>query len=220
MIESIMYFGMGFLLATLIAVAFVPFVHSRAVRLTTRRLEESIPQSMAEIQADKDALRAEFAVSTRRLEITIDELKNRETNQLAELGKNKDAVNRLKIEREAQKIEVTALKAELATLRDRLAAAGKEIERERGRRPTDDLISLASKKWPSSEEARQGSDASAGSPVTIPSIQVSRTFDNEFVSSGPPIGRRISRAVSQFSIMVLIGAGAAFAWQWYGDDAK
>jgi len=97
MIEAIMYFGIGFLLATLVAVALVPFVHSRAVRLTTRRLEDSIPQSMAEIQADKDALRAEFAVSTRRLEITIDELKNRETNQRAEVGKNRDAVNRRKI---------------------------------------------------------------------------------------------------------------------------
>ena len=112
MIEAIMYFGIGFLLATLVAVALIPFVHSRAVRLTTRRLEDSIPQSMAEIQAGKDALRAEFAMSTRRLEITIDGLKNRETNQLAELGKNRDADNRLKIEREAQKVEVAALKAD------------------------------------------------------------------------------------------------------------
>src|SRR5690242_2391148 len=145
MIEAIMYFGIGFLLATLVAVALVPFVHSRAVRLTMRRLEDSIPQSMAEIQADKDALRAEFAVSTRRLEITIDELKNRDTNHLAELGKSKDAVNRLKLEREAQKVEVAALKAELDTLKDRLAAAGKEIEQERGRRRADDLIFLGSK---------------------------------------------------------------------------
>lgn len=75
MIESIMYFGIGFLLAALVAVALIPLVHSRAVRLTIRRLEHSIPQSMAEVQADKDALRAEFAMSTRRLETTVDELK-------------------------------------------------------------------------------------------------------------------------------------------------
>jgi hypothetical protein len=224
MIEAIMYFGIGFLLATLVAVALVPFVHSRAVRLTTRRLEDSIPQSMAEIQADKDALRAEFAVSTRRLEITIDELKNKHTNQLAELGKNKDAVNRLKIEREAQKVEVAALKTELDALKDRLTATGKEIERERGLRHADDLISLASKGWRSGEDARvprEKSDASAGLQITIPSTQVSPpTFANEFVNNGPPIGRRISRALAHFSIMALIGAGAAFAWQSHGDDAK
>jgi hypothetical protein len=227
MIEAIMYFGIGLLLATLVAVALVPFVHSRAVRLTMRRLEDSIPQSMAEIQADKDALRAEFAMSTRRLEITIDQLKNREANQLAELGKNKDAVNRLKIEREAQKVEVAALKTELGTLKDRLTAAGKEIERERSLRHADDLVSLAPKGWPPGEDARvarEKSDASAGLQITIPStqaIQVSpRTFADEFVSNGPPIGRRISRALSYFSIMALIGAGAAFAWQSHGDDAK
>jgi hypothetical protein len=224
MIEAIMYFGIGVLLATLVAVALVPLVHSRAVRLTMRRLENSIPQSMAEIQADKDALRAEFAMSTRRLEITIDELKNRETNQLAELGKNKDAVNRLKIEREAQKVEIAALKTELDTLKDRLTATGKEIERERALRRADDLIFLASKGRPSGEDprvAREKSDASAALQITIPSTQVPpRTFANEFVSNGPPIGRRISRALSHFSIMALIGAGAAFAWQSHGDDAK
>jgi hypothetical protein len=224
MIEAIMYFGIGVLLATLVAVALVPFVHSRAVRLTMRRLEDSIPQSMAEIQADKDALRAEFAMSTRRLEITIDELKNRETNQLAELGKNKDAVNRLKIEREAQKVEIAALKTEVDTLKDRLTATGKEIEREKALRRADDLIFVASKGWPPGEDARvarEKSDASAGLQITIPSTQVSpRTFANEFVSNRPPIGRRISRTLSYFSIMALVGAGAAFAWQSHGDDAK
>jgi predicted nucleic acid-binding Zn-ribbon protein len=97
------------------------------VRLTIRRLEHSIPQSMAEIQADKDALRAEFAMSMRGLEITVDELKNKHSNALAELGRKDNAINRLKIERDAQKVEFVALKAEVATLKDHLTAAGKEI---------------------------------------------------------------------------------------------
>jgi hypothetical protein len=42
---------------------------------------------MAEIQADKDQLRAEFAMSARRLEMSVDQLKNKTTSQLAELGK-------------------------------------------------------------------------------------------------------------------------------------
>ncbi len=48
MIESFMYFGIGFLLAALSVLVVVPLVHGRAVRLTTRRLEEAIPSSMAE----------------------------------------------------------------------------------------------------------------------------------------------------------------------------
>jgi hypothetical protein len=68
MIESIMYFGVGFLVAALLGLLFIPLVHNRAVRLTMKRLEASTPLSISEIRADKDQLRAEFAVSTRRLE--------------------------------------------------------------------------------------------------------------------------------------------------------
>ena len=68
MIESIMYFGIGFLLAALSVLIVAPLVHDRAVRLTMRRVEATIPLSMAELQADKDLQRAEFAMSTRRLE--------------------------------------------------------------------------------------------------------------------------------------------------------
>src|ERR671938_250271 len=98
MIEPIMYVGLGFLAASLIALAIVPFVHARAVRLTLRRLEAATPLSMAEIQADKDQLRAEFAMSTRRLELSVEQMKAKTTGQLAELGKKTDAINRLKVE--------------------------------------------------------------------------------------------------------------------------
>ena len=63
MIEPIMYAGLGFLAATLLALVILPMVHARAVRLTMRRLEAATPLSMAEIQADKDQLRAEFAMA-------------------------------------------------------------------------------------------------------------------------------------------------------------
>ena len=67
MIEILMYFSIGFLCASLLGLIVIPLVHNRAIRLTVRRLEAATPLSMAEIQADKDQLRAEFAMSTRRL---------------------------------------------------------------------------------------------------------------------------------------------------------
>ena len=111
MIEPIMYFGIGFLVAALIGLVVVPLVHGRAVRLTMRRLEAAAPLSMAEIQADKDQLRAEFAMSTRRLEMSVDQLKTRSTSQLAELGKKGDAINRLKIELGDKTATIFALEA-------------------------------------------------------------------------------------------------------------
>ncbi len=87
MLEPIMYIGIGFLVAGLLVIGVIPLVHARAVRLTMRRLEALTPLSMAEIQADKDQLRAEFAMSTRRLEMNVEQMKAKTTNQLAEIGK-------------------------------------------------------------------------------------------------------------------------------------
>src|SRR3989442_12457372 len=111
MIEPIMYVGLGFLVACLIALAIIPFVHARAVRLTMKRLEASTPMSMAEIQADKDQLRAEFAMSTRRLEMSVDQLKAKTTNQLAEIGKKSEAIGRLKLDLGDKTAALLALEA-------------------------------------------------------------------------------------------------------------
>ena len=48
MIEPVMYFGIGFLVAALLGLLFVPLVHNRAVRLTMRRLEAATPLSIAD----------------------------------------------------------------------------------------------------------------------------------------------------------------------------
>jgi chromosome segregation ATPase len=100
-IESIMYFGIGFLAAGLSVLIVMPLVYGRAVRLTTRQLEGAIPSSMTQLVADKDLQRAEFALSTRRLEMNVEQLTTKGASQLAELGRKSDAINRLKIELDA-----------------------------------------------------------------------------------------------------------------------
>src|SRR5512137_1460243 len=159
-----MYFGIGFLFAALIGVAVIPLIHNRAVQLTIRRLKDIIPQSMAEIQADKDLLRAEFAMSTRRLKMSVERLKNKDTNQLAELGQKGDAINRLEIEREAQKVEVAALKTEVEALKERLTSAGKEVEAAEGWHDESD-VSLVPRAWPTVELARVPMDFPQGPPL-------------------------------------------------------
>ncbi|MGO4714701.1 hypothetical protein [Bradyrhizobium sp. 2TAF24] len=118
MVEPIMYLAIGFLISALLALMIMPLVHNRAVRLTTRRLEAATPVSMAEIQADKDQLRAEFAMSARRLEMSVDQLRNKTTSQLAELGKKSDAVNRLRIELGEKNAAIFALEAREKALKD------------------------------------------------------------------------------------------------------
>jgi len=128
MVEPIMFFGLGFLAASLVGLIVVPFVHGRAVRLTVRRLEAATPLSMAEIQADKDQLRAEFAMSTRRLEMSVEQLKGKSTGQLAELGKKNDTINRLKIELGEKAATIFALEARDKGIKDQLRATEDELE--------------------------------------------------------------------------------------------
>ena len=128
MIEPIMYFGIGFLVAALLGLLFVPLVHNRAVRLTMRRLEAATPLSIAEIRADKDQLRAEFAMSTRRLEMTVEQMKTKTTAQLAELGKKTDAINHLKKELGEKTAAIFALEARDKAMRDQLRATEQEFE--------------------------------------------------------------------------------------------
>src|SRR5712691_4005660 len=127
MIEPIMYVGIGFLVAGLLVIGFIPLVHHRAVRLTMKRLEAVTPMSMAEIQADKDQLRAEFAMSTRRLEMSVDQLKAKTTNQLAEIGKKSDAIGRLKLDLGEKAAALLALEAKEKQLTDDLQNTGNEL---------------------------------------------------------------------------------------------
>jgi chromosome segregation ATPase len=120
MIETIMYFGIGFLCASLLGLVLVPLVHNRATRLTMRRLEAATPLSRAEIQADKDQLRAEFAMSTRRLEMTVEQLKARSTSQLSELGRKADVIGRLKGDLDEKLAIIQALEAHQEALEDHI----------------------------------------------------------------------------------------------------
>jgi len=130
MTESLMYLAIGSLSAILIVGAFsllvvIPLVHGRAVRLTRRRLEAAMPQSMVQIKANKDLLRAEFAMSTRRLEQKIEKLETRNAGQLVELSKKGDAIKHLGA-------EVHALRDQLRTMKEELdvkASAASEAER-------------------------------------------------------------------------------------------
>src|SRR6478672_6024038 len=117
MIEPVMFFGIGFLVAALLGLLFVPLVHHRAVRLTMRRLEAATPLSIAEI-----------AMSTRRLEMSVEQMKARTTGQLAELGKKTAAINHLKKELGEKTAAIFAFESREKNLRDQLRSTEQEFE--------------------------------------------------------------------------------------------
>lgn len=125
-IENIMYFALGLLVAGLVALIIMPAVWKRAVRLTKRRIEAATPITMAEFRADKDQLRAEFALATRKLEMTIEGLRRHLAAQVSDVdGKQTDLVA-LKTEREQHLSVVSELETREVGQRARIM----ELERE------------------------------------------------------------------------------------------
>ena len=127
MIERIMSFLGGVLVASLLALMLMSVIHDRAVRLTRRRILEALPESLVEVQIEKEHQRAKFAMSARLLERSIEQLEFKTNTQLGEIGRKGEAISRLKTEL-ARRIEVTD---ELARKVDALAEKIKEGERER-----------------------------------------------------------------------------------------
>jgi chromosome segregation ATPase len=125
--ESIAYFGIGFLAAALFALLFVPLVHNRAVRLTTRRLDAATPSSIVEVRADKDQLRAQFAMSIRRLEMSIEQMKTKTTMHLVEISKKTSAINELKKELGEKTDTIVAMEARDKALSDKEAELTKQV---------------------------------------------------------------------------------------------
>jgi archaellum component FlaC len=127
MIEPIMYATLGFLVATLLAIMSLPLVHRRAVRLTTRRIEAATPMSIAEIQAEKDHLRAESAMAMRRLEMLVEDTKAKAAAQLSDLGRKAETIHRLRVEIQEKAAAIARLESSEKSLQQQLQQTQAEL---------------------------------------------------------------------------------------------
>jgi hypothetical protein len=58
-------------------------LHSRLARFAVRRLEAAAPELMTDIEADMGELHAQIAIATRRLEVSVEQMKAKTTSQLS-----------------------------------------------------------------------------------------------------------------------------------------
>lgn len=113
MIQIVMYVALGFLLASLLSLVLLRVFWLRAVALTERRLRATAPLTAAEIQAEKDAMRAEFAVELRRCEMA--------------LAKAKESAVRHLVERNKRQARIDAMQTEMQALRTALEERSNEM---------------------------------------------------------------------------------------------
>jgi hypothetical protein len=97
MLYPIMRLGIGFLTAALFMAMLAPLIHERAVRLTVRRLSRR-GRSVIDRRAHEDQLRAQFAVTTLRLETAMRDTQEKAANHLCDVAKRSAEIHRLRSE--------------------------------------------------------------------------------------------------------------------------
>jgi hypothetical protein len=138
MINALLFGALGFLLGCLLALALAPPLWNRAVKLTTRRLEATMPMSLNDIQADKDQLRAEFAIELRKVEVALDKARERAARELIESNKRRAEIatlntdlavarGKLQENESANRVLQQTIKRRLPDLDSRLKAAKKAL---------------------------------------------------------------------------------------------
>lgn len=123
---------LGFLSATLIALAAVPALARRADRLARRRAEAAFPLSLAEIAADRDHLRAELAVRERVLEQQAERGFQAKAAAMQEAGRRDMENAALKREIAAHLVSIAGLEADLAATRVALSETREALAAEQG----------------------------------------------------------------------------------------
>lgn len=159
MVQSILFFLLGFLCAGFIALLLAPPIWRRAVNLTHRRLEAALPLTRSELQADKDRVRAGFAMRARRLEMIIATLHDKEAGQKVEIARLEQKIGAIEAEK-------AGLSQTVSTLEERIAQLTAQVEEGEAKAASQEaLLAEASQKLREREEefgklARQYEDAS------------------------------------------------------------
>ncbi len=138
MIDALLFGALGFLIGCLLALALASPLWNRAVKLTTRRLEATMPMTLNDIQADKDQLRAEFAIELRKVEVALDKAREKAARELIEANKRRAEISALNTDfasvqaklqenENANRVLQQNIKRRLPDLDSRLKAAKKAL---------------------------------------------------------------------------------------------
>ncbi len=134
--ETLMLMALGFALALVVCLLVGRAIWSMAMRLGAKRQSKNVPIAMLELQADRDRLRAEHAMMSRKLELRLEDIKTRMTEQMAEVSRHRNRVQSMMADilhrDETLKVrdrEVAALNAQIDVHKADLAACTNAIEK-------------------------------------------------------------------------------------------
>ena len=133
MIQSVLVFALGFLVAAALALMAAPALWRRAGRHERKRIEASMPLSREELQAEIDAVRAEYAMAMRRLEMKAEAVKKKAAQDLVEINLLREQVHSLEMRCAESDEALAGLNAERDDLLARLKDAELELREQTAR---------------------------------------------------------------------------------------
>lgn len=103
-IHAAMLVILGFLLAALLVLALIGPYRRRIRRFAMEQVKRTLPLTESEIRADKDAIRAEFAINVHKLEMKLEEAELAAARQLIEINRRDAKIVDLEQAIESQKL--------------------------------------------------------------------------------------------------------------------
>lgn len=128
MVQSILFFVLGFLTAGFLVLLVAPAVWRRTVSVTRQRVEAKLPMSPEEIRAARDSLRAEHAMALRKVEVQLKSSQEKVLAQAVELSRNREALKLLNSEHADKGRTLSELEVQGGGLRDELAKRDEQFK--------------------------------------------------------------------------------------------
>jgi hypothetical protein len=135
LILQAMCFVLGLVAAGLVGLLVTPAIARRAAKRAKRQLQASLPMNRAEIEAEKDQVRARYALINRRLEASIARLNEQLAGRMVDGSRQREEIGALSRRQTEQAAAIAGLErraAELTTTLERtehrLSAANAELQ--------------------------------------------------------------------------------------------
>jgi hypothetical protein len=121
--ETILLIILGFSLASLIALFMGRMVWTVALKLGAKRMQRQMPSTLVDLQAERNRLRAEYAMMAERLGSRLEEAKLKAAEQMAEVNRHRNRLRQMESGDVAGAAELRDLRSQVKALEAALSEA-------------------------------------------------------------------------------------------------
>lgn len=196
-----MLVALGFLLAALAVLLFLPLYRGRVERLATQRLKRSLPVTEGEVRAERDKLSATYALQIHNREAKLETAALTAARQTVEINRRDARISDLETRMAIQQSEIAELenarRVLIQTITDRLPkvetrlAEARKILFQRDREIAD-LATSRDKQLAALDEARQVNLQQSGEMARLKAALETRQARNRDASADPKFDAEIA----------------------------